>query len=96
MKKMAVLFASLLFLLVGCSQNASEVPKDGEFLYKKSCIQCHGENLQGASGPGVKNMAAKYSEAELLSLINEGVNMMPGKLLSEEEAETVTKWMMEQ
>jgi cytochrome c551 len=39
-------------------------------------------------------MKAKYSEEVMLKLLNDGVGMMPGGLLSEEEAKTVTKWLL--
>jgi hypothetical protein len=32
----------------------------------------------------------------MLKLLNDGVVMMPGGLLSEEESKTVTKWLLEQ
>ncbi|MEW9051181.1 MAG: cytochrome c [Neobacillus sp.] len=97
MKKLWAISALLLLFATGCSANASDGPRptDGEGLYNLSCLNCHGENLEGAAGPPVLNMSSKYSEEELLKLINEGVGMMPGKLLSEEEAQIVTKWLME-
>ncbi|HAQ06602.1 MAG TPA: cytochrome C' [Bacillus bacterium] len=96
MKKMLTVSLGLLLFLGGCSENTSQAPMDGEGLYKRSCLNCHGADLQGGAAPGVKNMAAKYSEEEILDLINNGIGLMPGKLLSETEAETVTKWLMEQ
>lgn len=84
---------SLLFL-AGCGNDEAANANDPEALYKKSCIGCHGEDLQGASGPAVTNMADKYSEDELYTLIMEGKGMMPGNLLSEEEAQKVTEWLL--
>jgi cytochrome c551 len=95
MKRKFIFSAALSLLLVGCSEEAAQQPKDGEGLYNKSCLNCHGADLKGTAGPAVTNMSAKYSEEELLELINNGVGMMPGNLLSEEEAEIVTKWLME-
>jgi cytochrome c551 len=43
----------------------------------------------------VTNMKAKYAEEDLQKLLNDGVGMMPGGLLSEEEAITVTKWLLD-
>jgi mono/diheme cytochrome c family protein len=68
---------------------------DGEAIYKKSCSACHGEKLQGAVGPTLVNMKSKYSEAEVLTIINEGTPKMPGNLIAEKEAEIITKWLME-
>lgn len=95
MKRTLVISAALSLLLVGCSEKATDQPKDGEGLYNKSCLNCHGADLKGTAGPPVTNMSEKYSEQELLDLINNGVGMMPGNLLTEEEAEIVTKWLME-
>ena len=95
MKRILVVFLALVFL-GGCSENTSQAPMDGEGLYKRSCLNCHGADLQGGAAPGVKNMAAKYTEEEILDMINNGIGMMPGKLVSEAEAEIVTKWLMEQ
>ena len=40
-------------------------------------------------------MKAKYSEEEILNLLNDEIGMMPGGLLSEEEAKTVSQWLLE-
>lgn len=96
MKRLWTVLVLLLLLLAGCSSSSNESgAMDGEALYKKSCLACHGADLTGASGPAVVNMKSKYSEEEVLNIINNGVRMMPGKLLSEEEAQIVTEWLME-
>jgi cytochrome c551 len=97
MKRLWIVIALSLLVIAGCSSNTANAkrPTDGEGLYKFSCLSCHGENLEGAAGPPVINMGSKYSEEELLTLLNEGVGMMPGGQLSEEEATTVTKWLLE-
>jgi cytochrome c551 len=97
MKRLWIVIALSLLVIAGCSSNTANAkrPTDGEGLYKFSCLSCHGENLEGAAGPPVINMGSKYSEEELLKLLNDGVGMMPGGQLSEEEAKTVTKWLLE-
>ncbi|MEH7247132.1 cytochrome c [Neobacillus niacini] len=97
MKQLWIIFALALLLLAGCSADTAtaERPTDGEGLYKFGCLSCHGENLEGTIGPPVTNMKDKYSEEEIMKLINDGVGMMPGGLLSEEEAKTVSKWLIE-
>jgi cytochrome c551 len=84
-----------LILLTGCSSSKTRTAMDGESIYKESCAACHGDKLQGAVGPSVANMKSKYSEAEVLKIINEGTKKMPGNLLTEEKSEIVTKWLME-
>ncbi|MCL6570889.1 MAG: cytochrome c [Bacillus sp. (in: Bacteria)] len=90
----AITALSLLFL-AGCSDSASKGPMDGESVYKESCIACHGTDLKGAIGPPVLDMKSKYSEEELLKIVSEGVGEMPGELIPKEEAQLVTKWLME-
>ncbi|MEH7308615.1 c-type cytochrome [Neobacillus drentensis] len=95
MNRLWAVFALMLLLLTGCSSGNSSTAMDGESLYKESCAACHGENLQGAVGPTIVNMKSKYSEAEVLKIVNEGTKKMPGNLLDEEKSEIVTKWLME-
>ncbi|MBV7504301.1 cytochrome c [Bacillus sp. sid0103] len=95
MNRLWAIFALILLLLTGCSSGKSSTAMDGESLYKESCAACHGENLQGAVGPTIVNMKSKYSEAEVLKIVNEGTKKMPGNLLDEEKSEIVTKWLME-
>jgi cytochrome c551 len=87
--------ALTLLLLAGCSSGKTSTAMDGEKIYKESCAACHGEKLQGAVGPAVANMKSKYSEAEVLKIVNEGTKKMPGNLLNLEQSEIVTKWLME-
>lgn len=97
MKQLLIVLALSLLLLAGCSSNTADAkrPTDGEGLYKASCLSCHGENIEGAAGPPVTKMKEKYSEEEMMKLLNDGVGMMPGGLLSEDESKTVTKWLLE-
>jgi cytochrome c551 len=94
-KRLWVVSALALLLLAGCSSGKSSTAMDGETIYKESCAACHGGELQGAVGPAVTNMKSKYTEAELLKIVNEGTNKMPGNLLNMEQSEIVTKWLME-
>lgn len=95
MKKIWGISLGILLFLSGCGGDAADEPKDAEGLYKKSCIGCHGSDLKGASGPAVTNMKDKYTEEELHTLIMEGKGMMPGKLLTDEQAQLVAEWLME-
>jgi cytochrome c551 len=95
MKRLWVVIALSFLLLAGCSKSNEARPTDAEGLYKLSCLACHGADLKGTSGPPVVNMSSKYSQEDIEKLILEGKGMMPGKLLSETEAATVAKWLME-
>ncbi|MGJ7921924.1 c-type cytochrome [Neobacillus sp. LXY-4] len=92
-----MLMVSVLLLLGGCGANEKENNEaaDVETLYKNKCLACHGADLQGASAPALTNLSDKYSKDEVYNIILNGVGMMPGKLLSEEETELMTEWLME-
>lgn len=68
---------------------------DAEALYKKSCIGCHGGNLEGASGPKLSDVGSRLSEEEIHTIIEEGKGNMPPGLLKGEEAAVVAKWLSE-
>ncbi|SEN95584.1 cytochrome c551/cytochrome c550 [Mesobacillus persicus] len=96
MKRFTVITALSLLFLTGCGSNNSEVASsDPEVLYEQACLACHGSNLQGAAGPAVTNMASKFTAEEVKTLIMDGVGMMPGDTLTEEQADIVTEWLME-
>jgi cytochrome c551 len=96
MNRLLAAFAFMLLVLTGCSSDKTSTAMDGETIYKESCAACHGDQLKGAVGPPVVDMKSKYSEADVLKIISEGTNKMPGNLLDEEKSEIVTKWLMEQ
>ncbi|MEH7076477.1 c-type cytochrome [Neobacillus drentensis] len=95
MNRLWAITALVLLLLTGCSSGKTNTAMDGETIYKESCAACHGNQLQGAVGPPVTNMKSKYSEADVLKIVNEGTQKMPGNLLDKEASKTVMKWLME-
>lgn len=95
MKQLLFIAACCLIFLAGCGSDASETASsDPEVLYKQACAACHGVDLQGASGPPVTDMESKYTAEEVKAIIVDGQGMMPGKTLSDEQAEIVTEWLM--
>ncbi|PWK06993.1 c-type cytochrome [Tumebacillus permanentifrigoris] len=81
----------LALLLVGCSVVLSGCwvadlcKPDPQFsqtdvhsIYKQNCAGCHGEQLQGVSGPALTQAGAKYNAVELEKIILEGSQGMPG------------------
>ena len=93
-KRLWAITALVLLLLTGCSSGKTSSAMDGESIYKDSCAACHGDTLQGAVGPAVTNLKSKYSEAEVLNIVNKGTEKMPGNLLDNEASEIVAKWLM--
>jgi len=97
MKRLWAIIGLSFFLLAGCSSSAisNKESIDGETLYAQKCSACHGENLKGVVGPPLLNMGSKYTEIEILKIVNLGTEKMPGNLLTDEESKIVTKWLME-
>ncbi|MEB5686699.1 cytochrome c551 [Mammaliicoccus lentus] len=93
--------SSLVF--AGCGNSSSDESKSeeyssqGEKIFKNnSCVGCHGKDLEGASGPSLKNVGSKLSEQDIEKIINEGKGSMPSKVVDEKEAQEVAKWLAEQ
>jgi quinoprotein glucose dehydrogenase len=66
-------------------------------LYKRDCASCHGHDLLGSPPqfPALTNMSSKYNEAEMRSLIRNGVGRMPGfPALSNEAALGITRYLL--
>ncbi|WP_251551499.1 c-type cytochrome [Neobacillus muris] len=95
MKRLWLGLGLSLFLLAGCSSNASEKTSvNGEALYKSKCLACHGADLKGSYGPPVLNMGSKYSEQQIKKIITDGIGKMPGQNVTEKEATELTNWLM--
>lgn len=104
---MTFLLGSLLILSACGADNAQEETPDGEApsksttevsegesLYKMSCSGCHGGNLKGNMGPSLIKVGNKYTEQELLDIIENGLGAgMPKGLYKGEEAEAVAAWL---
>ena len=103
----AVFGATLLLGACGGGDKAEEKPDatpdagetasvDVEAVVDKSCIACHGGNLEGASGPDISTIGATLSEAEILDIIENGQGGMPGGLIKDaDEEKAVAKWLSE-
>jgi cytochrome c551 len=72
----------LAVFLTGCGDQVckpeADARTDVHALYKQSCAGCHGEQLQGVSGPSLKHAGAVFSKEDLVSIINDGRPGMPG------------------
>jgi cytochrome c551 len=70
---------------------------DGETIAMKSCISCHGGELQGqGNAPAINNVGSRLSEAEILDVIKNGKNGMPPNVVKGADAEAVAKWLATQ
>jgi cytochrome c550 len=78
-------------------QEGKQTAAEPEEIYSQnSCIQCHGENLEGGSGgPSLKNVGSDMSKDEILTQILEGGGGMPGGIIQGKQAEKVAQWLSE-
>ncbi|MFB1082306.1 cytochrome c551 [Jeotgalibacillus sp. JSM ZJ347] len=66
---------------------------DPETIFIQNCSGCHGDNLEGASGPNLQEVGSRLSQEEILSVIQNGQGSMPSNLIEGEEAEVVAEWL---
>ncbi|WP_053218589.1 cytochrome c551 [Virgibacillus senegalensis] len=78
--------------------NATEGTVDtaaAEEAYKKSCQSCHGADLSGNVGPDLTEVGSKYSQEEILEIIEKGKGGMPPGQATGEDAELIATWLAE-
>ncbi|MDQ0877620.1 cytochrome c551 [Paenibacillus sp. V4I3] len=75
------------------SSTSSASISDGELLYKKSCIACHGNNLEGGVGPKLQKIGSKLSVDQIKNQIVNGRGGMPAGILKDEDAQKVAVWL---
>ncbi|WLR43972.1 cytochrome c [Bacillus carboniphilus] len=95
----------VVFSFVGLD-NAQEIASGGgeetaEFIpdefYQKNCSSCHGQNLEGVSGPGLIGVGDKYSDEEIKDILTNGLDGgMPGGLVPAENQDELIEWLKEQ
>lgn len=69
----------------------------GEKIVMTSCATCHGGQLQGMGNtPALNNVGSRLSEEEILGIIVNGRNGMPGGLITGADAEAAAAWLATQ
>lgn len=104
MKKAMLTLAigSAIFLAAcGGGKTATEGTKttapDGETIAMKSCITCHGGELQGqGNAPKISDVGSRMTEKEILNVIENGKGAMPPGVVKGADAEAVAKWLATQ
>lgn len=106
MKKamLTLVFGSAIFLAAcgggdekDTANKGAETTPDGEAIAMKSCVSCHGGELQGMGNtPALKDVGSRLSEAEILDVINNGRGAMPAGLIKGADAEAVAAWLATQ
>jgi mono/diheme cytochrome c family protein len=69
---------------------------DPSAVYETNCASCHGADLSGGAGPELVEVGNRMSEDEIFDIIMNGQGAMPGGLVSEEEADAITTWLLEE
>lgn len=101
-KWLAAIFLTSSIALAACGSDDSTSSEGAvdvdpmEKVAKQRCGSCHGGNLEGNGGmPGLKGMAEKYSEEEILDIINNGIEgtAMRGGFVAGEEAEKLAEYL---
>ncbi|WP_239587083.1 cytochrome c551 [Bacillus ectoiniformans] len=65
----------------------------GQEVYNKSCMSCHGGNLEGGMGPALDKIGADKSKDDILGVIKNGQGQMPPNVVQGEDAEAVAEWL---
>ncbi|OZB93498.1 cytochrome c551 [Paenibacillus sp. XY044] len=68
---------------------------NGEATFKANCVSCHGNNLEGAVGPNLQKIGAKYSADEIAGIVSNGRGGMPSfkGQLSDADIQGVAQWL---
>lgn len=69
-----------------------------EEAYSGTCASCHGGNLEGSVGPSLEQVGAKYSQDEILDIINNGTGQMPPQsdAVDEDAKQDLAAWLADQ
>ncbi|AST92601.1 cytochrome c550 [Sutcliffiella cohnii] len=100
----AVLGLGFMFLLSFVGLNQANNLADGggeeaavltadELYQQRSCLGCHGNELQGVSAPALADVGERLSEDEIKDIIINGQGTMPGNLATAEEATILAEWL---
>lgn len=105
MKKILIPIFSATLFLAACggedtkkeetSKTASSDP-GYELFQQKSCIGCHGKDLEGASGPALNKIGSKLSKDEIVKVIEEGKGSMPKGLAEGDDAQKIADYLSKQ
>jgi mono/diheme cytochrome c family protein len=73
-----------------------ETTDDPAAVFETNCASCHGADLSGGMGPELVEVGNRLGEDEIFDIIMNGQGSMPGGLVSEEEAQAITTWLLEE
>jgi len=98
LKKMAIASTILAFLFIlaacGSKDETAETPQEA---YENNCAMCHGQDLSGGNGgPPLDTLGSKYTQEELVEIMENGKGGMPAGQAEGEEAEKIAEWLRNQ
>lgn len=68
-----------------------------ENIYNNNCASCHGQNLEGVSGPSLQQVGDEYSQEEIEDIISNGKGRMPAlKQIPDDQRTLLAEWLVEQ
>ncbi|MFB6467870.1 c-type cytochrome [Cytobacillus sp. Hz8] len=95
-KKLAlILISMILVVLTACSKEDKTEQVTGKSLYEKNCMSCHGEMGSTGLSLSLKDKIKNKSVEDLEKTILTPPAGMP-KILEDEDAHKVAKWLQEQ
>lgn len=103
MRHVLLLIALFLFGAGCAAQNKTTAPDETiavagpEKIYANHCANCHGSNLQGSYGPSLEQVGNKYTQAEILTIIQKGKGTMPSQdYVAKEDQQKLAEWLAKQ
>lgn len=103
MKKNVKVVGSLALvgvLLVGCGNDKQNVSDDngekvsGETIYNARCVVCHGADFKGMN-QDLTNLKDRLTREQIMEVNKNGGAVMPPNLVTDEENEIVTDWLLQ-
>ena len=73
-----------------------ETTDDPAAVYETNCASCHGADLSGGAGPELAEVGSRLGEDEIIDIIMNGQGAMPGGLVSQDEAQAISTWLLEE
>ena len=100
----AVLGLGFMFLLSFVGLNQADKLANGdegepqvltadELYQQRSCLGCHGNELQGISAPALVDVGERLTEEQIKDVIVNGQGTMPAGLANAEEANILAEWL---
>lgn len=65
-----------------------------EEMYRQNCLDCHGSDLSGGTGPSLIDVGEHYPAEEIEYIIVNGIGDMPTNNLTDDEAATIAEWLL--